>query len=166
MSTLVAWKFDTCDGAERGGRTLQQRLSLSEGSEDKLVRDAARVSWSPGGGKPTTAIVPLGSSDAALGETFWGVLFGVIFFAPLLDAAAASATGGGSDGLADLGIDEVSVNRVRDAVTPGTSALFVIGADSAIDRVSDALRDEGPVPLLHTKLGAVVDSSMRHVGAR
>jgi uncharacterized membrane protein len=164
MSTLVAWKFDTSEGAERGGRTLQH-LGLSEGSEDKLVRDAARVSWSPGGGKPTTALVPVSPSDAALGETFWGVLFGVIFFAPLLDAAAASATGGGSDGLTDLGIDEVSVNRVRDAVTPGTSALFVIGAEPGIDRVIDALRGGGAVPLLHTKLGAVVDSSTRHVGA-
>jgi uncharacterized membrane protein len=165
MSTLVAWKFDTCEGAERGGQALQ-RLGITEGSGDGFLRDAARVSWSPGGGKPTTALVPLGSSDASLGEPFWGVLFGVIFFAPLLDAAAASATGGGSDGLVDVGIDEVSVNRVRDAVTPGTSALFVIGADPGIDRVNDALRGEGAVPLLHTKLGAVVDSSTRHVGAR
>jgi uncharacterized membrane protein len=163
MSTLAVWRFDTSDGAERGGQALQHLDP--PGASERSSYDAALVSWAPGKSKPTTSPVPLEHADAALGETFWGVLFGVIFFSPLLDAAVASATGDTADGLAVCGLDATFVHRMRDVVTPGTSALFVVGDALLIDRVNDALRRDGPVTAPYTTLHPVLDSSVRQVGA-
>ena len=61
-----------------------------------------------------------------MGGSFWGLLFGLIFFVPLLGAAIGAATGALAGSLTDVGIDDAFINKVRDQVTPGTSALFVL----------------------------------------
>ena len=161
MSTLAVWTFDTSHGAERGSQTL---LALS-GADRAMVHDAARVSWVLGTSKPTTRPIADLAWDEGLGEEFWGVLFGLIFYSPLLGAAVGSATGGLSGSLAGFGIDDTFVNRVRDTVTPGTSALFVLGSDPVVDRVRDALRIDQPVKLLVTRLNRLQEGSLRQVFA-
>jgi len=159
MSTLTVWHFDTSYGATRGGQTLQ---SLPRDQREG-VHDAARVSWVLGTGKPVTRLMPDVASDEALGEAFWGLLFGLIFFSPLLGAAVARATGGMSGGLNDFGIDDTFVNRVRDTVTPGTSALFVLGSDAVVDQMSDALSADRPGKVLVTRLSPRQKDFLRQV---
>lgn len=68
------------------------------------------------------------------------MLFGLLFFIPLLGAAIGAAMGGVSGSLVDVGIDDDFIKQVRDDVAPGTSALFVLSSDAVTDRVKDALR--------------------------
>ena len=73
----------------------------------------------------------------ALGGGFWGLLFGLIFFVPLLGAAIGAATGALAGSLTDVGIDDEFINKVRDQVTPGTSALFVMTSHAVVDRIQE-----------------------------
>lgn len=159
MSTLSVWYFDGSDGAQRGALALQGLPVAERGT----VHDAAQVSWVLGSGQPTTRLLPELAREEALGEGFWGVLFGLIFFSPLLGAAVGSATGGLSGSLAELGIHDTFVNRARDALTPGTSALFVLGSDMVVDEVHDALRFDQRVKVQVTKLTRQQVSRLRQV---
>ena len=93
------------------------------------------------------------------------MLFGLIFFVPLLGAAIGAATGALAGSLTDVGIDDEFINRVRDQVTPGTSALFVMSSDAVVDRVRDAFVEHAPSELLFTNLSAEQEAALREVFA-
>ena len=101
----------------------------------------------------------------ALGGTFWGLLFGLIFFVPLLGAAIGAATGALAGSLADVGIDDSFINKVRDQVTPGTSALFLMSSDAVIDKVHHAFEGEPQGELIFTNLSDDQESAIREVFA-
>jgi uncharacterized membrane protein len=153
MTMLVGWTFDSSIAAERAGRLLQQ----CPDRELADVHDAACVSWPRASSKPTTHFLRELSRDEETGEAFWGVFFGLSFFSPLMGAAVGRAPNRLSGWLADLGIDDTFVNRVRDTVTPGTSALFVLGSDGIVDELGDALRPGHPVNVLASRLNGVHD---------
>ena len=146
-ATLTVWKFDTPNGAENASKTLQDL------SRENLIviHDAAVVEWEDGKKKPKTRQLHNLTGAGALGGAFWGMLFGLIFLVPLLGAAIGAATGALSGSLADVGIDDTFINDVRDKVTPGTSALFVLSSGAVMDKVKDAFGDERP-ELLFTNL--------------
>ena len=140
MATLTVWKFDTPGGAEpppRPSRGWPARASI-------VIHDAAVVEWEEGKKKPKTRQLNNLAGAGALGGAFWGMLFGLIFLVPLLGAAVGAATGALSASLADVGIDDTFINGVRDQVTPGTSALFVMTSDAVLDKVRDAFGDSHP----------------------
>jgi len=159
MSRLAVWTFDTSYGAERAGHRLRDLRR----HERETILDAAWVSWRRGSDKPTIRVIPGLAPDEGLGETFWGVLFGLIFFSPLIGAAVGSAAGASSGSLAGFGIHETFVHRVRDAVAPGGSALFVLCSDTIADEVDDALRPDQPVKLLVTRLSRLQEGGLRQV---
>ena len=92
------------------------------------------------------------------------MLFGLIFFVPLLGAAIGAATGALAGSLGDVGIDDSFINRVRDEVTPGTSALFVMSSDAVMDKVRDAFAGSQP-ELIFTNLSDEQESAIREVFA-
>ena len=134
MATLTVWQFDTADGAEQASKTLQNAAT----KELIKIHDAATVTWEEGAKKPKTRQLHNLAGTGALGGAFWGMLFGLIFFVPLLGAAIGAATGALSGSLADVGIDDGFINRVREQVTPGTSALFVMSSEAVVEKVKDA----------------------------
>lgn len=131
MATLTAWKFDNPYGADDALATLEKLQS------EALIQvlDAAVVSWEPGRRRPKTRELHSTKKAGALGGGFWGFLFGLIFFVPFLGLAIGAATGALFGSLADVGISDAFINNVREKVTPGTSALFLLSADAVIDRV-------------------------------
>ena len=154
-TTLVVWNSGTAADAACARGILQDLV----GTDRESVHDAAMVSWPWGSRKPTTRVLADLRSERALGDEFWGMLFGVIFYSPLLCAAVSRATDAFSGSLADVGIDDTFVNRVRDSVTPGTWALFVLGSDALVDRVRG-------VPGLDQRSGVLVTKlSRRQLGA-
>jgi uncharacterized membrane protein len=159
MSMLAACHFDTDDGAERACRALRDAPTGTHAR----IHDGALVSWVLGNSQPTTRSMPDLSREGALGDSFWGVLFGLIFFSPLLGAAVGKVTGGLSGSLEELGIHDTFVNRVRDTVTPGTSALFLLGSDTVVEEVHDALRRQPPVKVLTTRLTRQQEDSLHEV---
>ena len=156
MATLTVWKFDGAGGAEQALTTLRGLV----GEELIKVHDAATVSWEEGKKKPKTRQVNDLAAAGALGGSFWGLLFGLLFFVPLLGVAVGAAMGAASGMLADVGIDDGFINRVREEVTPGTSALFLLSSDAVQDRVKEAFAGQNP-QLLHTNLSTEQEAQLR-----
>ena len=132
MDTLTAWKFDDPGAAEHA---LQRLQTLAQ--QDLIsVDDAALVSW------PTTRRRPhmreLGSltGPGALWGGFWGMLLGLAFVAPLAGLVVGAASGAAVGSLAHVGIDDDFIAQVREHVTPGTSALFLLSHGTVVDRVA------------------------------
>ena len=161
MATLTVWRFDSPGGADEASETLQELAR----QELVVLHDAATVSWERGKKKPRTRQLASTTGAGALGGTFWGLLFGMIFFMPLLGAAIGAATGALAGSLNDVGIDDSFVNKVRDQVTPGTSALFVLSSDAVIDRVHGAFTEHRPAELLFTNLSTEQEAALRDVFA-
>jgi uncharacterized membrane protein len=131
MASLTVWKFQTPFGADAALEKLQSLQS----QQLINVQDAAVVSWETGKNKPKTRELHDTKLGGALGGGFWGLLFGLIFFVPLLGLAIGAASGALFGSLADVGISDSFIKSVRDQITPGTSALFLLSSNAVIDRV-------------------------------
>jgi uncharacterized membrane protein len=58
------------------------------------------------------------------------VRYGLIFLVPLLGAAVGAALGAWSTSIIDMGISDEFIDEVKQKVTPGTSALFLLTDDT------------------------------------
>jgi uncharacterized membrane protein len=159
QTTLTVWRFKSADGAETASKTLQHLATQNLIS----VHDAAIVRWEEGAKKPKTRQLNSTVGAGALGGSFWGMLFGLLFFVPLLGAAIGAATGALSGSLTDVGIDDGFINRVRDEITPGTSALFVMTSDAVMDKIHDAFAGQEPPELIFTNLNTEQEAALREV---
>ena len=156
MATLTVWKFDTPGGADQAVNTLKDLAN------ERLitVHDAAAVTWPDGAKKPKTHQLTSLAGAGALGGAFWGMLFGLIFFVPLLGAAIGAATGALGGALSDVGIDDGLIKRVREDVTPGTSALFLLSSEAVLDRVRERFAGQNP-ELVRTNLSEEQEAALR-----
>ena len=80
------------------------------------------------------------AGTGALGGAFWGMLFGMIFFVPFFGMAVGAAMGTLAGSFKNYGIDEDFIKQVREKVTEGSSALFLLTSDAVKDKVVDALK--------------------------
>ena len=156
MATLTVWKFDTAEGADSAEATL---LELSK-QELINVQDAATVSWPADKKKPKTRQLDSLTGAGAVGGAFWGLLFGILFFVPLLGLAVGAAVGAIGGSLADAGISDDFIKSIREQVTPGTSALFVLSSDAVLEKVVDAFKDT-KAELIQTNLTNEQEAALR-----
>jgi uncharacterized membrane protein len=156
MGTLTVWKFDSTNGAE-SALELLKRLQKQELIQ---INDAAYVYWPVDRKKPKTEQLHNLTGAGALGGSFWGLLFGLIFFVPLLGLAVGAAMGALSGSMADVGIDDDFIRGVRENVTPGTSALFVMSSNAVADKVIDQFKSTG-ASLLSTNLSTEQEGRLR-----
>ncbi|HEX9032378.1 MAG TPA: DUF1269 domain-containing protein [Streptosporangiaceae bacterium] len=156
MSSLTVWKFKTTNGAQDALDVLAdlQRQQLIQ------VLDAATVSWEVGAKKPRTRELRDTKKAGALGGGFWGLLFGLIFFIPILGLAIGAATGALIGSMADVGISDSFIREVREKVTPGTSALFLLSSDAVFDRVRARFKDTD-AELISTNLSGDQEAKLR-----
>jgi len=156
MATLSVLKFNDPSGANRvllALQGLQERQLIDLG-------DAAVVTWPEGRKKPTTRQLHSMGGASALGGAFWGMLFGLIFFVPLLGMAIGAGMGALGGSLADVGIDDDFIKQVRERVTPGTSALFALTSGATEDRVIEELR-QFDFEIISTNLPAEQEQKLR-----
>ncbi len=86
----------------------------------------------------------------------------MLFFVPLLGMAVGAATGALTGSLSDVGIDDNFIKSVREQVTPGTSALFVMTSDAVQDKVLAAVKEAGlHAELVHTNLSDEQEVKLR-----
>jgi uncharacterized membrane protein len=156
MASLTVWKFETPYGAD----AALQKLQSLQSQQLITVQDAAVVSWESGKKKPKTRELHDTKMGGALGGGFWGLLFGLIFFVPLLGLAIGAATGALFGSLADVGISDSFIKSVRDRVTPGTSALFLLSSDAVIDRVKQEFSGQ-EAELISTNLSSEQEAKLR-----
>ncbi len=156
MSSMTVWKFPTPHGADAALEKLRQL----DAQHLITVQDAAVVSWEPGKNKPKTRQMNDTTARGALGGGFWGLLFGLIFFVPILGLAIGAASGALFGSLTDVGINDSFIKSVRDQVTPGTSALFLLSSDAVIDRVKEEF-PVGDAELIRTNLSNEQEAKLR-----
>lgn len=160
MGTLTALKFNTVEGAEGA---LDKIKSLSKQHLINL-EDAAIVTWPEGKKKPKTKQLHSMTGAGALEGTFWGLLFGLIFFIPFLGAAIGAGMGALVGHFTDVGIDDDFIKGVRDQVTEGTSALFLLTSGATEDKVLDALEGIG-AEVISTSLSQDEEDKLKEVFA-
>ena len=160
MTTLTAWKFDSVGGARNALQVLER---LQKQELIQLV-DGAIVTWPPDRKKPKTEQLRGLTGAGALGGAFWGLLFGLLFFIPLLGMAIGAGMGALAGSLTDVGIDHNFIRKVRDEVTPGTSALFVMSGTVVADRVLAEFKDTG-AHLASSNLSSEQEAKLREVFA-
>lgn len=156
MSTMTVWKFESADGAETALDTLEQL------QKEELIQvlDGAVVSWPSGKSKPKTRQLHSLTAGGALGGAFWGFLFGLIFFVPLIGMAVGAGMGALVGSLTHVGIDDDFIQHVREQITPGTSALFVLSQGAVMDKVKGAFAGTHP-ELIQTNLSNEQEANLR-----
>jgi uncharacterized membrane protein len=139
LDALTMWRFEGDSGAAAALPRLE-RLA-AEGAIE--VDDAALVAWPEPLRKPS--LRPLGSlvGPGALWGGFWGVLLGLMFLVPIAGPTFGAAAGAFAGSLADFGVEDDLVKRVRDLVVPGTSALFILSSGTVADTLLAELRGPG-----------------------
>jgi len=159
MATFTVWKFDNAGGADETLSTLE-RLQKEE-----LIRvlDAAIVRWPSGAKKPKTEQLHSLTGAGAMGGAFWGFLFGLLFFVPILGLAVGAAMGALAGSLGDVGIDDSFIKEVKQKITPGTSALFLMTEAAVPDKVQEELQSsiKGHAELIHTNLTSEQEAKLR-----
>jgi uncharacterized membrane protein len=162
MATLTVWKFGTPDGAEDALaklRGLQKEHLVG-------ITDAALVSWPAGKKKPRTRQAMNLAGMGALDGAFWGMLFGLIFFIPFIGMAVGALAGALSGHFSDYGIDDGFIAKVREKVTEGTSALFLLTSEVTLDKVEDAFKGEH-MELIESNLSKAQEARLReHFGTQ
>ncbi|SDR87063.1 Uncharacterized membrane protein [Paraoerskovia marina] len=139
MARFTAWTFETVDGADDANAIVRDAAS------EKLVTviDHAVVRWPESADKPETDVR---HDDAKRGTgwgAFWGLLLGGLFFVPLVGAAAGAAVGGLSRLFSGIGLRSEDIERIREGVKPGTSALFLVTEQGDVDRFAERLHGVG-----------------------
>lgn len=156
MASLTVWKFDDAEAAENA----RERVMALQKQELIDIHDAAVVTWPEGKKKPKTKQAFSTTGAGAAGGAFWGLLFGLIFFVPFFGMAFGAALGALTGSMGDFGIDDDFINSVRDKVTPGTSALFLMSSDAVLDRVKEQLGDIH-AELISTNLSVEDEAELR-----
>jgi len=138
MASLTVFKFDSPEGA---GQMLDKVKSLQK-QQLIVLQDAATVSWPEGKKSPKTKQLVSLTGAGALDGAFWGMLFGLIFFVPFFGMAVGAAFGALGGKMSDYGIDDDFIKSVRNQVTEGTSALFLLTDKAVADKVAEQLKGE------------------------
>ncbi|AFY74074.1 putative membrane protein [Synechococcus sp. PCC 7502] len=163
MSSLIAVGFKdefTADQVILELRKLQREHLIDLEDAAIVIRDnEGKVKI-----KQTQELVTSG----ALSGGFWGLLFGLIFFNPLLGwaiGAVGALAGAVSGSLIDIGIDDNFIRDVGKAIEPGTSAIFVLVRKATSDKVlEDLSKFEGKV--LKTSLSYDDEAKLQAVLSR
>ena len=156
MATLSVLKFDTPDGARQMLNTIEdlQKQQLI------TLQDAAIVTWPADKKKPKTEQLRSMAGVGALGGAFWGLLFGLLFFIPFVGLAIGAAMGALAGHFSDYGIDDNFINSVKDKVTPGTSALFLLTSGAVEDKVVPAMKGQ-KFEIIQTNLSKEQEDQLR-----
>ncbi len=155
MATLVVLTFKNETGAER------MRDKLAELQKRQLISlsDAAVVVRRQDGKVKVKQAVSLVGAGA-LGGAFWGMLIGLLFFAPWLGLAIGAVGGAVGGALTDTGVDDKFIKEVGAKIEPGHSALFLLVESWTEDKVMDEIKDFG-AEVLQTSLSKEDEAKLK-----
>jgi len=148
MSDLIVVGYDDAFKAE------EVRLKLLKMQKEYLVDlEDAVVAVKDKDGKVKLRQMYHMAASGAIGGGFWGALIGLIFMMPVLGAVVGAASGAAAGALSDVGIDDDFMKKLAEALTPGSSVLFVLIRKMTEDKVLDELKGTG---------GKVLQTSLSH----
>jgi uncharacterized membrane protein len=135
MSDLFVFAFDT----ETGAGEMRDALARLQKEHLITLEDAAVVVRNQDGKAKVKQAVNLVGAGA-WGGAFWGMLIGLLFFAPWLGLAVGAITG--------------------ETIEPGHSALFLLVRDVTPDKVLERLEGFNP-KVLQTSLSKEDEQKLR-----
>jgi uncharacterized membrane protein len=142
MSELVVFAFDN----ESGAAQMRDKLVDLQKLHLITLEDAAVVvRGQDGKAKVKQAVSLVGAG--ALGGAFWGMLIGLLFWAPWLGLAIGAASGALGGALSDVGVDDKFIKEVGNTIEPGHSALFLLVRDVTPDKVLEEVKQFNPTVL-------------------
>lgn len=155
MSNLIVITFDNM---EEAGKV---RESIRQIQREGLIGldDSAVVVKDQHGKVHVKDQMDRGVKIGAVGGGLLGLLIGGLFF-PFAGLLLGILGGMGVGALADLGIQKSFVKEVSNAITPGTSALFLIVRDTDPTAALAALRPYAGT-VYHTSLDPDDEESLR-----
>ncbi len=157
MATLTVFRFATADGAAQAVQLIEklQQQALIQ------LYDAATVSWPAGSKKPKTNHLGHMAGRGAMDGAFWGTLFGMIFFVPFFGMAIGAAMGALGARFKDYGINDGFIKDIREKVTEGTSAVFLLTSDAVQDKVVEAAKSLPKFELITSNLSGEQEAALR-----
>jgi uncharacterized membrane protein len=155
MADLIVLAFDNEDGA----LAMRDRLISLQKQQLIELEDAAVVVRREDGKVKVKQVASLAGAGA-LGGAFWGMLIGLLFFAPWLGLAIGAVTGAVAGGLSDIGVDDKFIKDVGNQIEPGHSALFLLVRKVTADKVVDQVKDMHPT-VLQTSLSEEQEDKLR-----
>jgi uncharacterized membrane protein len=156
MADLVAIAFATEDGAERA----RDHLIALQKEHIVTLADAAVVKRNQDGKVKVKQAVSL-VGHGAVGGGFWGMLIGLLFFAPWLGLAVGAVTGALSGKFADIGVDDNFIKEVGCTIQPGHSALFLLIAEATPDRLLDEMKQFQGAKVIKTSLSKEQEQQLK-----
>ena len=102
--------------------------------------------------------------DRAMASTgaFWGMLIGLLFFAPWLGLAIGAVTGAIAGKFTDIGVDDKFIKEVGEKIEPGHSAIFLLVDKVTMDKVRPTLA-EFDAEIVQTSLSDEQEAQLRDV---
>ena len=143
MNTLTVWGFPTPQDADLVLGDVRGLVTDGRASID----DAAMISWPPGRRTPATRELGSITGPGLMWGGFWGMLLSLVFLTPLAGPTFGAAAGAVAGSLEDFGVADDFVKRIRDSVSPGTSAIFVLCSRGSANEVAAQLAGPGVVML-------------------
>lgn len=140
MATLVAIGYPDEGTAEQARQTVQSLEADLVIQADQVAAISRDIQ---GKYHVTTTHGGVSAGGGAAWGGFWGLLFGLIFFVPFAGAAVGAGLGALFGHLGANAIDREFQEQVRNEVTPGTSALFMIIEHATPDKAISALQHYG-----------------------
>lgn len=156
MANITVWKFETASGAKDALATLAEL----QRQHHIILIDAATVTWPKGKKQPRTRQAVDLVGRGALDGAFWGMLFGFLFFVPMLGMAVGAAVGGISGRFKDYGINDEFIKEVQSKVTEGTSALFLLTGAANREKIQEAFQNV-KMELITSNLSEAQEAELR-----
>jgi uncharacterized membrane protein len=142
MSEMIVFAFDN----ESTAAEMRDKLQSLQKQQLISLQDAAVVVRKQDGKVKVKQAVSLVGAGA-MGGAFWGMLIGLLFWAPWLGLAIGAAAGALGGKLSDYGIDDTFIKEVGETIEPGHSALFLLVDDVTPDKVLDEVKQYNPTVL-------------------
>lgn len=135
MSQLIVVAFDDINTAD------QLKTDLEEAQKERLVglEDLVVVKRQADGKVKIKQAHSL-TGAGALSGSFWGLLIGLLFWAPWLGMAIGALSGAAAGHFSDVGIDDDFIKRVGNSIEPDSSAIFALVAQSTPDKLAERLQ--------------------------
>ena len=134
MSELIVLAY----ADEATAKAAREKLVELQKQHLISMEDAAVVQRKPDGKVKIDQATNLVGAGA-LGGAFWGMLIGLLFFAPWLGLAVGAITGAIAGKFTDIGVDDEFIKEVGETIEPGHSALFLLVRDWTPDKVEPEL---------------------------
>lgn len=134
--SLVVLEFDDQLAAQEMLTALMRMTN--EGT--LLLQDAVFVSKNDRGKVHVTQTTDASPGQAAWGGAFWGLLFGIVLFVPVVGMAIGAGTAALLAKLVDTGIDDKFVKGLRESIQPGKVYLAALVSHVNRDKALEEMK--------------------------